>query len=206
MRKDWIKKQKNDAYYKRAQKEGVRSRAAFKIRQIQSKFMIFNNAKRVLDLCCAPGSWIEEVRREFDNISVFGVDMAKINPIEGVIFIQGDILADSLMPQLTEHLSEGVDVVLSDCAPKFTGSKETDNARQIFLIQRVFKIASSFLNEGGNLVCKLFDGNYIPNLRSYLKQNFEKIYLFKPEASRKRSPELYLIGKSYNKSELNFSF
>ena len=132
--------------------------------------------------------------------------MAKINPIEGVIFIQGDILEDSLMPQLTEHLSEGADVVLSDCAPKFTGSKETDMARQIFLIQRVFKIASSFLNEGGNLVCKLFDGNYIPNLRPHLKQNFEKIYLFKPEASRKRSPELYFIGKNYNKSELNFSF
>ncbi len=206
MGKDWIKKHKSDKYYKQAQKEGIRSRAAFKIRQIQLKFNILNNAKLILDLCCAPGSWIEEIQQEFNEISIIGVDLVTITPLKGVLFIQGDIQEDSLISKLEEHLINGVDVVLSDCAPKFTGSKETDIARQLFLIQRVFKISSRFLKEGGNLVCKLFDGNYIQKLRSQLKQKFDNIYFFKPQASRKKSPELYFIGKIYKKGDLAINF
>lgn len=199
MGKDWIKKHKQEKYYRQSQKEGMRSRAVYKIRQIQGKFKVFNDAKLVLDLCCAPGSWIEEIKKEFDKVSVVGVDIVKISPIEGVTFIQGDIRDDSIIDALSKNLLRDVDVVISDCAPKFTGSKETDHARQIFLVERVIHIAYQFLEERGHLVCKLFDGEHTTKFRNQLKKDFEEVFLFKPEASRKKSPELYLIGKFYKK-------
>jgi len=200
MPKDWIKKQKQDKFYKRSKEDGFRARAAYKIRQIQAKFKIFSQGDFILDLGCAPGSWIQEIKRMFENISIIGVDLVKMKPIEGITFIQGDICEDTTINNLAGILSHEVDVVTSDCAPKLTGSKETDYARQIFLVERVLQITTRFLKEKGHFVCKFFDSENTPKIRSEIKQKFEKVWLFKPESSRKESPELYIIGKYYKKT------
>lgn len=200
MGKDWIKKQLKDPYYKGAQKDRLRSRAAYKLRQIDSKFDILNGAKLVLDLCCAPGSWIEEVKRKLKDISIVGVDLAKMTPIEGVVFVQGDITNDEVISKLDDLLKGEIDVILSDCAPKLTGSKETDQARQLFIIEHVFKITAKYLKAGGHLVCKLFDGPHLPHLKASVSVQFKRVKYFKPEASRKLSAELYLIGIGFKKS------
>jgi 23S rRNA (uridine2552-2'-O)-methyltransferase len=199
MPKDWIKKQKQDKFYKQAKEEGVRSRAAYKIRHIQSKFKIFSTGNFILDLGCAPGSWIQEIKRMFEDVSIIGVDMVKMKPIEGIIFVQGDICEDKTLNNLAGILSQEVDVVISDCAPKLSGSKETDYARQLFLVECVLQIMTRFLKEKGHLICKLFDGENTPKIREELRQKFEEVRLFKPEASRKESSELYVIGKYYKK-------
>ncbi len=206
MGKEWLKKQKKEKFYQQAKKEGIRSRAAYKLKHIQAKYRILNGAKLILDLGCAPGGWIQEIKREFASISIVGIDLVEMQPIEDVIFIQGDIQDDSIFKILEEKLSREVDTLISDCAPKITGMKETDYARQIFLVERVLKIADRFLIKGGHFVCKLFDGIHTTKIRDQLKQNFEEIDLFKPEASRKKSAELYLIGKNYKKTNLILDF
>ncbi len=200
MGRDWIKKQKEEKFYKEAQKEGKRSRAAFKLRNIQIKFNILTDAKTVLDLCCAPGSWIQEIKQISTKISIIGIDIEKIQPINDLTFIQGDITDQTTISKLEEQVKQKIDVILSDCAPKITGMKETDYARHLFLVDGVMKIAHQFLKQGGHLVCKLFDGPETPRIRNKLKVFFESINLFKPDASRKASSELYLIGKFYKKA------
>ena len=197
MPRDWIKRQKKEKFYQQAKEEGFRARAAYKIRQIQTRFRIISKGDFLLDLGCAPGSWIQEIKREFDEISIIGVDIVKMKPIEGVCFIQGDIGEDVTIENLAKVLSQEVDVVISDCAPKLSGSKETDYARHIFLVERVLQIMKRFLKQKGHLVCKLFDGDDTNKIRNDLKQAFEEVWLFKPESSRKESAELYLVGKNY---------
>lgn len=198
---DWIKKQKKDKFYKKAKEDGFRARAAYKIRQIQTKFKIISKGNFILDLGCAPGSWIQEIKREFQEVSITGVDIVKMQSIEGVNFILGDIGDDQTIETLAKVLPQEVDVVLSDCAPKLSGSKETDYARHIFLVERVLQIMKRFLKQNGHLVCKLFDGEYTTKIREDLKQNFREVWLFKPESSRKESAELYLIGKYYKRMD-----
>lgn len=200
MPKDWIKKQQGDKFYKKAKEEGLRARAAYKIRQIQAKFKIFSEGSFILDLGCAPGSWIQEIKRMFEDISIIGIDLAKMRPIEGVTFVQGDICEDTTITQIAGILSQEVDAIISDCAPKLSGSKETDYARQLFLVECVLKITNRFLKKEGHLVCKLFDGENTPKIRNELKQKFDQIWLFKPESSRKESSELYIIGKNYHRT------
>lgn len=201
MPRDWIKRQKQEKFYQKAKEEGFRARAAYKIRQIQTKFSVISRGDFILDLGCAPGSWIQEIKREFGDASITGVDIVKMKPIEGVCFVQGDIGEDITIENLAKVIPPEVDVVLSDCAPKLSGSKETDYARHIFLVERVLQIVKRFLKQKGHLVCKLFDGEYTNKIRTDLKQNFQEVWLFKPESSRKESAELYLIGKYYKRSD-----
>ncbi|MHA1264475.1 MAG: SAM-dependent methyltransferase [Candidatus Helarchaeota archaeon] len=203
---NWIKKHKEEKYYKLAQKEGLRSRAAFKLRQINSKFHIIKEKDLILDLCCAPGGWIEEIKLQYGDVMIVGVDLVKMAPVEEVSFIQEDIREDRILDKLESMLPRKVNVVLSDCAPKMTGTKELDKARQLHLIERIFLITSRFLRRGGHLVCKLFDGGDLPTLRNQLKLNFDKIFFFKPRASRKQSAELYLIGKYFTTRMIKLKF
>ncbi|HUX99430.1 MAG TPA: RlmE family RNA methyltransferase [Candidatus Deferrimicrobium sp.] len=198
---DWIKKHKKEKYYKEAQKEGLRSRAAYKIKQIDEKFNLFSTAKLILDLCCAPGGWIQEIKHEFKDreVSIVGIDLVNMKPIKDVIFIQGDITDESILNKLDETLLDKPDIVISDCAPKVTGNKEIDYARQIFLVERVLNITFHVLKKEGHLVCKLFDGKDTPKIRDQLKEKFGRVNLYKPPASRKKSAEIYLIGKYYKK-------
>jgi 23S rRNA (uridine2552-2'-O)-methyltransferase len=196
---DWIKKHKKEKFYKDAQQEGLRSRAAYKIKQIQEKFKILDHAKLILDLCCAPGSWIQEIKQELRGkaVSIVGIDLIKIEPIEDVIFIQGDIRDESIITKLEEVFPDKFSLVISDCAPKVTGNKETDYERQLFLLERALHISFHVLKKDGHVVCKFFDGKDTTKIRDQLKQKFVNVHLFKPIASRKQSPEMYLIGKYY---------
>jgi 23S rRNA (uridine2552-2'-O)-methyltransferase len=201
MPREWIRRQKKDKFYQKAKEEGFRARAAYKIRQIQTKFKVISQGNSILDIGCAPGSWIQEIKREFKEVSITGVDLVKMRPIEGVIFVKGDIGEDTIIDNLAKVLPQEMDVILSDCAPKLSGSKETDYARHIFLVERVLQIMKRFLKQNGHLVCKLFDGEDTNKIRTELKQTFKEIWLFKPESSRKESAELYLIGKYYKRSD-----
>jgi 23S rRNA (uridine2552-2'-O)-methyltransferase len=171
------------------------------LRQIDDKFNILSDAKLILDLCCSPGSWIQEVVNKFPATSIVGVDLAKMEPIGTVKFIQGDISDETLIAELECYISSRLDLVLSDCAPKLTGVKDTDYARHIFLVEKVIEITKKFLKRDGHLVCKLFDGDQTQKIRHTLKAMFSQVSLHKPKASHKKSSELYLVAKFFKGSD-----
>jgi len=193
------KKHKDETFYKKAQQEGLRSRAAFKLRQIQAKYKLFDTASHVLDLCCSPGSWIQAIKLKFPEISIIGVDLIKMRPIQNVIFIQGDIREDALIQKIERAAPSKFDVILSDCAHKFIGARATDYARHLFLVERVVTITNQLLKSNGHLICKLFNSDQIKTIRNKMKLIFKQVFLFKPEASLKKSPELYLVCKFFKK-------
>ena len=196
MPKEWIKSQKRDKYYKESKKAGFRSRAAFKLIQINKKFRILRQGFKVLDLCSAPGSWIQVVQSSIETPEIVAVDIVRMKDLPGVTFLQGDITQEGLLEKL-KRLTIKFDVVLSDCAPKTTGIRSLDQARQAELVNSVIKIAASVLKPKGNLVAKIFEGSEIKEIKQKLKKYFSKIYFYKPEASRKHSMETYVIAKGF---------
>ncbi|MCD6484486.1 MAG: RlmE family RNA methyltransferase [Candidatus Odinarchaeota archaeon] len=196
MPKEWIKSQKKDKYYRESKKAGFKSRAAFKLIQINKKFRILKQGYKVLDLCSAPGSWIQVVQASIENPEIIAVDIVRMKDLPDVTFIQGDITQEEILEKL-KKLGIKFDVVLSDCAPKTTGIRSLDQARQAELVNSVIKIATTVLRPKGNLVAKIFEGNEIKEIKQELKKYFSKIYFYKPEASRKHSMETYVIAKGF---------
>lgn len=184
----WIKRQFKDQYVTKAKSSGYRSRAAFKLIQIEEKFKIFKNAKNILDLGCAPGSWLQ-VLSKLNNISITGVDLLDIDPIEGVNFIKGDFNSKEVQNLLTDQF----DVILSDIAPNTIGHRSTDHLRLINIIRSIISFAQSNLYKSGNLVMKLFNGTHLPEIKLQLAKMFSSVHLFKPDASRQESVEIYIV-------------
>ncbi len=190
---------RKDHYYYRAHKEGYRSRAVFKLKQLNNKFGIFRGAKAVLDLCCAPGGWLQIAREELgDEGVVVGVDINKISSIDDVNFICGDILEEETLNQILS-VSKEFDVVLSDCSPKVSGVWSVDHERQIFLAKASLNIAKRVLKKGGTLVIKAFQGNEYPQFLNEVRQCFDYVKTTKPSASRKASAEMYIVAKNFRK-------
>ena len=171
MPKEWIKSQKKDKYYRESKKAGFKSRAAFKLIQINKKFRILKQGYKVLDLCSAPGSWIQVVQSSIENPEIVAVDIVRMKDLPDVTFIQGDITQEEILEKL-KKLGIKFDVVLSDCAPKTTGIRSLDQARQAELVNSVIKIATTVLRPKGNLVAKIFEGNEIKEIKQELKKYF----------------------------------
>ena len=194
--KKWIARQIKDPYVEKAKAEGYRSRAAYKIIEIQQKFKLIGKNSIVLDLGAAPGGWSQVV----SNIAkkVVAIDLLDMSPIQNVEFIKGDFTDECNMKQL-ENLLQGekADIVLSDMAPNTCGIQKVDHLRIICLLETVFDFSKNVLNKNGSLVAKVFQGGAENELLAQMKQHFTNIKHFKPMSSRKESPEIYLVAMGF---------
>ena len=194
----WIQRQANDPYVKKAQAQGHRSRAAFKIIEINDKYKFLQSGQVVVDLGAAPGSWSEYIAKTFPKSRVIAMDLLEIKPISNVEFYTGDFTTDEALDWLNEKIyGHGVDVVLSDMAPNTTGHQKTDHLRQMTLLEYAWDFARTTLKPGGTFVAKSFTGGGTDDLMRDIKKHFDKVYHMKPESSRKDSVEMFMVGLGF---------
>lgn len=190
---------KDEVFRRRAKKEGYRSRAAFKLLEIEKRFQIFKTAKRVVDLCSAPGSWLQvakELCSQPDSI-ILGVDIVRVRAIPDVQILQGSIDDAKIVSTILERLIQPADVVLSDCSPKLTGNKSLDRERQFWQATRSYHLALQLLAKNGNFVTKLFQSDEAKEFITEVQNEFQFVKSFKPKSSFQRSPEMYLVAKGF---------
>jgi 23S rRNA (uridine2552-2'-O)-methyltransferase len=207
--KAWLHDHMNDPYVKKAQREGYRARAAYKLKEIDEELHLLKPGQVVVDLGATPGAWSQYVRRRFApkeagvggaaagtlNGTIIALDVAEFEPIEGVAFIQGDFREESVV-QALERVVAGrpVDVVLSDMAPNLSGIESADSARISHLVELALEFALNHLTPHGALVCKVFHGSGYSQLVKLFKVNFRVVKPIKPKASRDKSAETFLVG------------
>jgi 23S rRNA (uridine2552-2'-O)-methyltransferase len=192
----WLARQDKDPYVQSALQHGFRSRAYFKLQQLDEKFRLFKNGQTVLDLGAAPGGWSQYVISRVGNRGVvYAMDLLDMEPLLGVDFLQGDFLGAAIQQQLADKLcGKKANVILSDIAPNLSGIREYDEARMLELADTVVAFAQQWLDAQGRLVIKLFQG---ANLQSWVKQitpHFISVTRAKPKASRAESAEFYLVA------------
>jgi 23S rRNA (uridine2552-2'-O)-methyltransferase len=207
--KAWLHDHMNDPYVKQAQREGYRARAAYKLKEIDEELHLLKPGQIVVDLGAAPGAWSQYVRRKFApkeagtggaaagalNGTIIALDMLPLDPIEGVIFIQGDFREPSVVAQLDGVITgRPVDVVVSDMAPNLSGIESADSARISHLVELAVEFASIHLTSQGALVCKVFHGSGYSQLVKLFKMNFRVVKPIKPKSSRDKSAETFLVG------------
>jgi 23S rRNA (uridine2552-2'-O)-methyltransferase len=194
----WLTRQINDPYVARAKSEGLRSRAAFKLAEIDDKFHLFKQGARVVDLGAAPGGWSEIAARRVGAAGrVIALDILEMKPLAGVEFLLLDFLDQTAPDRLKELLSGNADVVLSDMAANATGHRKTDHLRIMALAEAAVLFAREVLKPGGSFLCKVLQGGTETSLLAELKRDFETVKHVKPPASRTDSAELYLLAKGY---------
>jgi len=199
----------HDPYVRQAQKEGYRSRAAYKLKEIDEALHLIRPGQLVVDLGAAPGAWSQYVRRKFApketgvggaavgalNGTIIALDLLDFEPIEGVQYIQGDFREDEVLAQLQQAVGDrAVDVVISDMAPNLSGIDVTDSARVAHLIELAIEFSMNHLKKDGALVCKVFHGAGYSQLVDLFKANFKVCKPIKPKASRDKSSETFLVG------------
>lgn len=186
-----------DEYYNRAKQEGYRSRAAYKLKQLDETSSLLDPGATVVDLGAAPGGWLQVAEeRVGDEGTVLGVDRQSIDPIDGVQTIRGDMTEADTREQIADQIGEA-NVVLSDMAPNMSGEYSLDHARSIHLARQAFDTAMAVLAPGGDLVVKVFDGSDLETFQSDLEPEFQYVRTARPDASRDESSELYLVGKGH---------
>ena len=194
----WLERQINDPYVARAKREGFRSRAAFKLAEIDGKYRLFKPGARVIDLGAAPGGWSEiAARRVGSSGRVIALDLLDMKPIAGVEFLQLDFLVDAAPARLKEMLGGKADVVLSDMAANATGHRQTDHLRIMALAEAAVEFAREVLAPGGAFLCKVLQGGTEATLLAELKRDFATVKHVKPPASRSDSAELYLLARGF---------
>ena len=198
----WLLRQINDPFVERARREGWRSRAAFKIIEIDEKFKIFKKGKIVIDLGAAPGGWSQVAVKKVGEGNVIGIDLLEIEPISGAKFIQEDFLAERAIEKIQQLLQQETknnkcDCVLSDMAANTTGDAKTDHMRIIALLEESLNLAENILRDGGSFVGKIFQGGSSDEIIKKLRQNFSTVKYFKPNSSRKDSAETYLVALGF---------
>ncbi len=196
--KAWINRQLNDVYVNMAQKAGYRSRAAYKLLEIDDEVNLFKNVQVVVDLGCSPGSWSQVACSKVGaNSLVIGVDLLEMAQIINHHFIQGDFTNEITLNQLIDSLNgRDVDLIISDMAPNLTGIKGIDQARSAYLVELVLDFAANYLKVDGNCLIKVFQGNEFNNLVKQAKSIFRQVIIKKPKASRSESSETYLLCKN----------
>jgi 23S rRNA (uridine2552-2'-O)-methyltransferase len=195
--KAWITEHVNDAYVQRARAEGWRSRAAFKLTEVDDKDKLLKPGMTVVDLGSAPGSWSQvAARRVAPGGRLIALDLLPMEPLHGVHFIQGDFREDEVLQALTTAL-EGrqVDLVLSDMAPNMSGIAVVDQARVMLLAELTLEFCAQHLKPGGDMLVKVFQGDGFMELRKAMQEQFRTLQMRKPAASRNRSAEIYLLAR-----------
>jgi 23S rRNA (uridine2552-2'-O)-methyltransferase len=193
----WLERQLNDPYVRRAKAEGYRSRAAYKLLELDERFGLLKGVKAVVDLGIAPGGWSQVVRRRAAKAAVVGIDLLPTDPIEGVTILQMDFMDDSAPGKLKEALGGPADLVLSDMAANTVGHPQTDHLRTMGLVEAGMAFAAEILRPGGAYVAKVLAGGADSNLVAELKRHFTTVKHAKPPASRKDSSEWYVIAQGF---------
>ena len=192
----WLRRQLNDPYVQAAQRDGWRSRAAFKLIELDERYHLIRKGTLVLDLGAAPGGWTQ-VALKRGAARVVGIDLLPIEPIPGAELLQGNIMDPACEAALLALLRGKPDLVLSDMAPNTTGHTGTDHIRIMALAELTLEIAQPVLAEGGGFVCKLFQGGAEREMLERLKRCFRTVRHAKPPASRKESSELYVVATGF---------
>ena len=197
----WLERHLNDPYVQRAQAEGYRSRAAYKLIEIDDRYRLLKPGQRVIDLGAAPGGWcqvaVKRVRSPEDRPSVVGIDYLGMDPVPGALVLEMDFLDEAAPARLIEALGGEPDVVLSDMAAPTTGHRRTDHIRTMHLAEVAADFALAVLKPGGHFLTKTFQGGTESALLDLLKRNFRSVHHVKPPASRGESVELYLLAKDF---------
>jgi 23S rRNA (uridine2552-2'-O)-methyltransferase len=193
----WLERQLNDPYVRRAKAEGYRSRAAYKLIELDERFAFLKGARRVIDLGIAPGGWSQVVRRLIPNATVVGIDLLPVDPLDGVTILQMDFMADAAPAALTEALRGAADLVLSDMAANTVGHAQTDALRTMALVEAAHAFAIEVLRPGGAFVAKVFAGGADAAFVAEMKRHFATVKHAKPPASRKGSVEWYVVAQGF---------
>lgn len=197
----WLQRQLNDPYVARAKREGWRSRAAFKLIEIDDKMKLLKPGARVVDLGAAPGGWsqvaAQRTKADEGRGKIVAIDLLEIDPVTGVDFAQMDFLKDDAPERLMEMLGGEADVVMSDMAANTTGHKATDHLRIVGLVELAIDFARKVLAPGGSFVAKVFQGGTEGTLLAELKRDFATVRHVKPQASRADSAELYVVATGF---------
>ena len=194
-----------DTYYKKAKQEGYRSRAAYKLLELQERFRIFRTGQLVVDLGAAPGGWIQVAAKLVGpSGKVIGVDLQPIAPFQqkNIIVMQADITAAETEQRIMEYLGRAADSVISDVAPKLTGIRDTDEARSLELNRAALEVAKRLLRSGGSFLIKSFVTEELRVFSTELDSQFGSIQRTRPDASRKGSSEIYFFAKDYQPNPL----
>jgi 23S rRNA (uridine2552-2'-O)-methyltransferase len=198
---EWLSRQLNDPYVAAARRRGYRSRAAFKLIELDQRFHLLRPGRRVVDLGCAPGGWTQvAVERVGARGRVLGVDLAEIVPLAGAGFLRADLRDPEVAAVIRQTLGAGADAVLSDMAPPATGHAGTDHLRIVALAECAFAVAEEILEPGGIFVAKVFQGGAEGELLARLKRSFTELRHAKPPASRAESAETYVVAKGFRRS------
>ncbi|HJT40262.1 MAG TPA: RlmE family RNA methyltransferase [Sphingobium sp.] len=193
----WLERQLNDPYVRRAKAEGWRSRAAFKLIELDEKFMFLKGSRAVVDLGVAPGGWAQVVRKLCPKAQVVGIDLLPTDPIPGVTLFQMDFMDDKAPALLAQALGDAPDLVISDMAANTVGHAATDHLRTMGLVEAAAMFAVENLRKGGTFVAKVFAGGTDADLLAILKKHFTTIKHAKPPASRKGSVEWYVVAQGF---------
>ena len=193
----WLERQLNDPYVKRAKADGYRSRAAYKILELDDRFKFVRKARAIVDLGIAPGGWAQVVRQKSPKAEVVGIDLLPVDPIDGVTIFEMDFMDDDAPDKLIEALGSKPDLVLSDMAANTVGHKQTDHLRTMALVEAGAWFAIENLEKGGDFVAKVLAGGTDDELLALLKNHFKTVKHAKPPASRKGSSEWYVVAQNF---------
>ncbi len=201
----WVERQLNDPFVLEAKKQGFRSRAAFKLAEIDDKFRLIKKSSKIIDLGAAPGGWSQVISTRANlsgGAKVVAVDLLEMPVLNGVKFILGDFNDEEIITEIMKSISGRPDLIVSDMAPNTIGHAKTDHIRMMALVEIAAEFAMDNLQKGGSFVAKVFQGGGERQLLLKLKQNFEKVVHFKPKSSRKESSELYMISLNFRGKEV----
>jgi len=193
----WLERQLNDPYVKRAKAENYRSRAAYKLIELDERFGLLRGVKAVVDLGIAPGGWSQVVRRKTPQASIVGIDLLPTDPIAGVAILQMDFMAEDAPDKLKEELGGSADLVMSDMAANTVGHQQTDHLRTMALVEAGLEFATEVLRPGGTYVAKVLAGGADNQLVAEMKRHFTTVKHAKPPASRKDSSEWYVVAQGF---------
>jgi 23S rRNA (uridine2552-2'-O)-methyltransferase len=193
----WLERQLNDPYVKRARAENYRSRAAYKLIELDERFALLKGVKAVIDLGVAPGGWSQVVRRTAPKAAIVGIDLLPTDPIEGVAILQMDFMDEDAPAKLKDALGGPADLVLSDMAANTVGHPQTDHLRTMALVEAGLEFATEMLRPGGAYVAKVLAGGADNQLVAEMKRHFTSVKHAKPPASRKDSSEWYVVAQGF---------
>jgi 23S rRNA (uridine2552-2'-O)-methyltransferase len=196
---NWLREHFNDPFVKMAQKDGYRSRASYKLLEIQEKDRILRPGNIVIDLGAAPGGWSQVTSRVLgDKGRLIASDILEMDSIEDVTFIQGDFTEESVLAQILAAVNnQPVDLVISDMAPNMSGVRMADQARAMYLCELALDLAGQVLRPGGDFLIKIFQGEGFDQYHKQVRQMFEKVQMRKPLSSRDRSREQYMLARGF---------
>ncbi len=201
-RSRWLQEHLSDPFVKSAKYQGYRSRAVYKLKEINDRDHLIKPGMTVIDLGAAPGGWSQLISQIIGNDGmIIAVDILPMEPVTGVAFIQGDFRDQAVLDQLLAALTgRAADLVISDMAPNISGIKTVDQTRSLYLAELTVDLAKLSLKKGGNLLVKVFQGEGFDALRRELQNRFATVAVRKPKSSRPQSPEIYLLAKNYRAS------